>query len=274
MKALNKIVVKVGTSTLTQGTKTLSRHYMLGLVRQIVELKSQGIEVVLVSSGAVSTGRDLLSSLQTSLFPHAKEMFASIGQVKLMQIWSELFSLFTFRVGQVLLTKNDFSESNTLHTRGMLNCLLENGVIPIANENDTVAVGEIRIGDNDNLAALIAKSIEADTIVLLTDQKGLYTSDPHLHSDARLIRTVKAIDESIFAFAKGSSSSFGTGGMTTKIEAAQVASHSGIQTLVVSAAIPNVLLELAKGNQVGTLFSEGKTTCQYHNNFKVKRERV
>lgn len=252
MKAMHKIVIKVGSSTLTQGTQNLSRRYMLGLVQQIAHLKSQGLQLVLVSSGAVVTGKELFNIPKDCSLP-SKQAFASIGQVKLMQTWAELFSLLDLQVGQVLLTKDDFFNPKLYLTRDTLNSLLQH-IIPIINENDTMATTETRIGDNDNLAALVARLIGADTVILLTDQEGLYTSDPRLNPDSRLISVVKNVDQTIFALAADSSTSLGTGGMTTKIEAAQMASQSGIRTIIASSSRPNVLIDLVEGQQIGTLF--------------------
>lgn len=253
MKAMRKIVIKVGTSTLTQGTQKLSRRFILGLVQQIAYLRSQGLELLLVSSGAVATGRDILSSDERGPYP-SKQTFASIGQVKLMQIWSELFSLFDLQVGQVLLTREDFARGKRQATRDTLDSLLQHNIIPIINENDTVATKELCVGNNDKLAALVASLITADTVILLTDQEGLYTADPRLNSDAKLIPVVHRIDEKICALGGGSSTSLGTGGMATKIEAAQLASESGIRTVIASSARPNVLNDLVEGKQIGTLF--------------------
>lgn len=262
MKRMHKIVIKVGSSTLTQGTQNLSRRYMLGLVQQITHLKSKGIQLVLVSSGAVATGREVLHSSKIDQPLPSKQTFASTGQVKLMQTWAELFSLFDLQVGQVLLTKDDFSTLNGPMTRSTLNSLLQH-LVPIINENDTVATKETRIGDNDNLAALVADLIDADTVILLTDQEGLYTADPRSNPDATLISVVTQIDERIFALARGSSTSLGTGGMITKIEAAQVASRSGIQTIIASSARPNVLIDLIEGKQIGTLFQGANNELTY-----------
>jgi len=262
MKAMRKIVIKVGTSTLTQGTQKLSRRYMLGLVQQIAHLQSQGLELILVSSGAIATGRDLLSSDKMDQLLPSKQTFASIGQVKLMQVWSELFSLFDLQVGQVLLTKEDFSNRKKHVTRDTLGCLLQHNIIPIINENDTVSTKELCVGNNDSLAALVANLIAADTVILLTDQEGLYTADPRLNSDAKLIPVVTHIDEKICALAGGSSTSLGTGGMATKIEAAQIASGSGTRTIIASSARPNVLIDLVEGKRIGTLFLEEITSCK------------
>ncbi len=256
MKAMHKIVVKVGTSTLTQGTQRLSRRSMLGLVQQLAHLQNQDLQIVIVSSGAVATGQDSLNSYPMDRSPLSKQTLASIGQIKLIHAWSELFALFDLQVGQLLLTRDDFSKQGRRLTCDTLNCLLQHRIIPIINENDTTATMETRIGDNDNLAALVADLICADTLILLTDQEGLYNADPRLHHDAELIPVVNQIDGAIFALAKGSSTSLGTGGMMTKIQAAQIASQSGIQTIIASSFRPNVLIDLAEGKSIGTLFLE------------------
>jgi glutamate 5-kinase len=254
MKAMRKIVIKVGTSTLTQGTQKLSRRSMLGLVQQIAHLQNRGLELILVSSGAVATGRDLLNS--DKMDPHlpSKQTFASIGQVKLMQVWTELFSLFDLQVGQVLLTKEDFSHQKRQSTMDTIDGLLRHQILPIINENDAVSTKSLCIGNNDSLAALVANLVAADTMILLTDQEGLYTADPRLHPDAELISVVDHIDQKICALAGGSSTSLGTGGMATKIEAAQLASESGTQTIIASASRHHVLMDLAEGKQIGTTF--------------------
>lgn len=274
MKSIRKMVVKVGTSTLTQGGKKLSRRYMLGLVQQLSYLHAQGIQIVLVSSGAIAAGRELLNFPKVDRSLPSKQMFSSIGQVKLMQTWTELFSLFELHVGQVLLTRDDLSNRKRyLNARDTLHCLLKHHVIPIINENDTVATKEIRVGDNDNLAALVANLIEADIVVLLTDQEGLFTADPRLNTDAKLIPVVTRIDESIFSKAGGSSTSLGTGGMITKIEAAQMASQSGTRTIIASASRPNVLVDLALGQPIGTLFLEEITSRESRKRWLLSEKR-
>ena len=273
MKTMHKIVIKVGTSTLTQGTQKFSRRYMLGLVQQLAHLQSQGIQLVIVSSGAIAVGRELLNFPKDDQSMPSMQTFASIGQVKLMQVWSKLFSLFDLQVGQILLTKDDFSKHKQHLIRDTINFFLESQIIPIINENDTVATKETRIGDNDNLAALVANLIGADTVILLTDQEGLYTADPRLEPDAKLISLVKHIDETIFALAGGSPSLLGTGGMTTKIEAAQIASQSGTQTIIASSTRPNVLIDLLEGKQIGTLFLEESAMREQPKNIKQNLER-
>ena len=252
---MHKIVVKVGTSTLTQGKKKLSRTYMAELVRQLAHLHNLGKQVVLVSSGAIAAGRALLNFPKVERSLPSKQMFFSVGQVKLMQTWSKLFSLHDLHVGQVLLTREDFSHRRRyLNARDALACLFQHRIIPIVNENDAVTTKEIRVGDNDNLAALVAGLIAADVMVLLTDQEGLYTKDPRLDPTAKLITTVEQIDANIFALAGGSTTSLGTGGMRTKVEAAQVAAQCGTRTIIASSSRSNVLIDIVEGKSVGTLF--------------------
>jgi glutamate 5-kinase len=251
------IVVKVGTSTLTNGAKKLSKKTMLELARQLSELAEQGNKIILVTSGAIAAGRELLKLPNTERSLPAKQMFAAVGQVELMREWSELFRIFDLSVGQVLLTRHDFAyRKSYLNARDTLFCLLQHKILPIVNENDTVATKEIRVGDNDNLAALVANLVAADLLILLTDQEGLYTADPRENPSAKLIPVVETIDDSIFALAGGSTSELklGTGGMFTKIEAAQLATQSGTSTIIASFSHPNVLLDLIKGKKVGTFF--------------------
>ncbi len=251
------VVVKLGTSTLTQGTKSLSRRVMLEMARQMALVHDQGARVVLVTSGAVAAGREALQHPRLDSNVPTKQMLSSIGQGRLMHLWGELFGLFDIQVGQVLLARGDFSNRQRyLNVRDTLSALLQHRVIPIINENDTVATKEIKVGDNDNLAALVANLIAADALILLTDQEGLYTADPRIDKDAKLIPVVEHIDEAIFALAGGThpSGGLGTGGMTTKVQAAHLASQSGTQTIVASSSYPEVILRLYEGKRVGTLF--------------------
>jgi glutamate 5-kinase len=230
---------------------------MLEIARQVVHLREQGKQVVLVTSGAVAAGRELLGHPTIERYWPSKQMFASVGQGRLMQIWADLFGLFNVNVGQLLLTRGDFSNRKRyLNIRDTLYCLLRHHVLPIINENDTVATKDIRVGDNDNLAALAANLIAADRLILLTDQQGLYTADPRQNPEAKLIPIVKQIDEAIFSLAGGSSAALGlgTGGMVTKIQAAHLAAQSGTSTTIASSQSPNVLIDIAEGKSIGTLF--------------------
>lgn len=256
MKA-QKVVVKMGTSTLTRGTKTLSRKGMLDLVRQMALLHEEGHQIVLVSSGAIAAGREVLDHPSLSRTLPSKQMFAAVGQRKLMEVWAELFGLYEIPVGQLLLTREDFTDRQRyLNIRNTLAALLQHRVIPIINENDTVATEEIKVGDNDTLSALVSNMIYADLLILLTDQQGLYTADPRVCSDAQLIPLVERIDDSTRALAGGSSKvlGLGTGGMITKIEAAYLASHSGTPTVIASSSLPDVLADIIKGQPIGTRF--------------------
>ncbi len=218
-----RIVIKVGTSVLTDGTRHLSRQHMLGIVQQAARLHQAGHEVVLVSSGAVAAGRERLDFPDFGRSVPTKQMLAAVGQSRLMQIYSELFDIFQIIVGQVLLTREDLgNRTRFLNARDTLLTLIDQHIVPIINENDTIATHEIRIGDNDNLSALVATLIEADLLILLTDQPGLFTADPRTDKDAQLIERVSHIDAETWALAGGSVTGLGTGGMVTKISGGAV----------------------------------------------------
>lgn len=260
MSKVHRLVIKLGTSSLTNGTKKLSRRSMLEFARQTALLHEKGIQVVLVTSGAIASGREVLGTSKHDPSLTHKQMLAAVGQVRLMQIWTELFSLFDIPVGQVLLTRGDFTNRKSyLNVRDTLEALLHERVIPIINENDTVATLEIKVGDNDNLSAFAANLIAANLLVLLTDQQGLYDSDPRVNPDAQLIHVVEHVDESIFQLAGGSTTGLGTGGMITKIQAAKLATQSGTPTVIASASTVNVIQRLADGEHIGTYF-QAETT--------------
>ena len=260
MKSLQKIAIKVGTSTLTQGSKKLSRRFMLQLAMQMVSLIEAGHQVVLISSGAIAAGKEVLAPRSDHLPVPLKQMYAAIGQVELMHLWKELFLLFEIHVAQLLLTGDDFSHRKRyLNARDTLCHLLSHHVLPIINENDTTATREIRVGDNDNLAAYVANLIGADLLILLTDQAGLFEKDPRVDPEAKLIKEVLVIDESIDKMAKGSKTKLGTGGMATKIQAARIAVQSGIPTVIASAAEENVLLRIVAHEPIGTRFHSQTT---------------
>ncbi|MCL4248253.1 MAG: glutamate 5-kinase [Anaerolineae bacterium] len=255
-----RIVVKLGTSVLTAGTPSLNRQRILEIVRQIARAHQEGHEVILVTSGAVAAGRERLGfpELGRSL-PH-KQMFSAVGQSRLMQQYNELFDIFQIIVAQVLLTRDDLSDRRRhLNARDTIATLLEHRIIPIINENDTTATHEIRVGDNDNLSALVATLVEADLLIMLTDQPGLFTADPRTHADAQLIGEVAKIDDSTWAVASGTNSDLGTGGMTTKLQAAQLAGRSGVMTVISSGSLPDVITRLIIGEQLGTRFPASTT---------------
>jgi len=252
-----KIVVKIGSSSLTNGSKQLCRPQMIEIVRQLCHLHAAGHAVVLVSSGAIAAGREALTISTASSCMPTKQMMAAIGQVRLMHTWSELFAIYGVMIGQVLLTREDISdEKRAENAKTTFHTLLSHRVIPIVNENDTVSTEEIRFGDNDTLSGLVSQLIGADLLVLLTDQEGLYTADPRFHPDAQLIDFIDHVDDAIKDCAGESSNphGIGTGGMATKVEAARIATGSGTSVTIASAKEPNVLVELLAGKKIGTTF--------------------
>jgi glutamate 5-kinase len=250
-----RIVIKVGTSVLTDGTRHLSRQHMLGIIQQAAKLHQAGHEITLVSSGAVAAGRERLNFPDFGRSVPTKQMLAAVGQSRLMQIYGEMFDIFQIIVAQVLLTRDDLgNRTRFLNARDTLLTLIDRRIIPIINENDTTATHEIRIGDNDNLSALVATLVEADLLILLTDQPGLFTADPRQDKDAQLIERVERIDEETWAKAGGTVTGLGTGGMVTKIQAAQLASRGGVPTRIASGREPDVLARILANEQVGTHF--------------------
>lgn len=259
MKSMTRrrIVLKIGTSTVTGGTKEINRPNLVDLVRQLSTLRKRGFEVILVSSGAVAAGRE---ALQSSAFPKhvpAKQMLSAIGQPRLMAIYHELFSIYGELTAQVLLTRSDLiHRTGYLNARGTIGLLLENGVIPIVNENDAIATDEIRLGDNDTLSAHIAGLVGAELLVLMTDQDGLFDGDPGKNPSALLVRRVAEaeIPDRIWTAAGGSRSGLGTGGMLTKVRAADIARRMGTTVRIVNGAVPDCLLKVADGEDFGTTF--------------------
>lgn len=252
-----RIVIKLGTSTLTEGTKRLFTPRLIDLVRQVAALRSQGHWVVLVSSGAIAAGREALGYPALPSFIPAKQMLAAVGQPRLMAIYEQFFAIYNEKVAQVLLTRADLTDRRRfLNARNTFDALLAHKIIPIVNENDTVATEEIRFGDNDNLSAQVANLIEADLLVLLTDQEGLFTDDPRQNPQARLIQRVDAgaIPDEIWQAAGGAQSGLGTGGMVTKLQAADLARHGGTTVYIAKGDEVDVLLRIARGETIGTQF--------------------
>ncbi len=257
------IIIKLGTSTLTGGTRRLSRPNMLEIIRQVSILYRAGKRVVVVSSGAMTAGRELLDNSNLPNHLPMKQMLCAVGQGHLMQVYSMLFGLYDMQIGQILLTHDDLANrTRYLNARDTLSTLLEYGVVPIINENDTVAVEEIQVGDNDNLSAQIAVLLDADWLFLLTDQDGLYERDPRKYPDAKLIPRVDEINERIWKLAGGSVSGLGIGGMITKLEAAQLAIRSGTRTVIARGDVPNIILNILDGEAIGTVFEPSVTQLE------------
>lgn len=251
------IVVKVGTSTLTQATRHLSKPIMLEIVRQVATLHHEGHRMILVTSGAMAAGREQLKQNGFPAFLPVKQMLCAVGQSQLMRLYSDLFGLYEVQVGQVLVTGDDLRRNRTryLNARDTLNTLLAYQIVPIINENDTVAVDEIKVGDNDNLSALIASIVNADLLLLLTDREGLYDKDPRQFPDAKRVEVVTQINDTIRSSANGhSSSGLGIGGMQTKIQAAELAGRSGIETVIGNGSTRDIILRIVNGESLGTRF--------------------
>jgi len=255
----HRIVVKLGTGLLTDGTDRLNEATMSRLVAQAAQLHRQGLELLIVSSGAIAAGRHKLGLGKTLRGIPFKQVLASVGQSRLMNVYEQLLAEHDITVAQALLTRADLTDrAGYLNARNTLLALLELRVICIVNENDVVAVDEIqeaKFGDNDNLSAMVANLVDADLLLILTDTAGLYTADPHRHPDARLIPQVDRIDSEIERLASGTTDTFGTGGMVTKIEAARLATASGVTVVIADGREPEVMVRLAAGEAVSTRFS-------------------
>lgn len=259
LKDVKRIVIKVGTSTLTHSTGLLNLNRIENLVRQISDIHNRGIEVILVSSGAIGAGIGKLGLKERPKTIPQKQAAAAVGQGILLHMYEKLFSEYGKIAAQILLTKDDVSHrTRFLNARNTFFALLEQGVIPIVNENDAISIDEIKFGDNDTLSAMVASIAEADLLILLTDIDGLYDSNPNSNPDAKLIKYVEDITDDIENCAGDSGSALGTGGMITKINAAKIATYSGSSMLIVDGSIPNILNKSLEGDDTGTLF-KGKT---------------
>ncbi|MDN3614982.1 MAG: glutamate 5-kinase [Vibrio gallaecicus] len=249
------VVVKLGTSVLTGGTLALDRAHMVELVRQCAELKKQGHSVVMVSSGAIAAGREHLGYPALPNSMASKQLLAAVGQSQLIQAWESLFAIYGIKIGQMLLTRADLDDRERfLNARDTINALVDNDIIPIVNENDAVATNEIKVGDNDNLSALVGILCGADKLLLLTDQKGLFTADPRKDPNAELIKEVKTIDDTLRKIAGGSGSTLGTGGMATKLQAADIARRAGIEVIIAAGSAENVVFDSLSNDPQGTRF--------------------
>lgn len=257
---LKRIVVKVGTSTLSYPTGRLNIRRISKLISVLSDFKNSGMEIVLVSSGAIGAGTARLKLGDRPKDTMMKQAAAAVGQCELMHLYDKLFMEYGYTAAQILMTRIITNHDNTReHLINTFNTLLKLGAIPIVNENDSVAVEEIEcedmgFGGNDMLSAVVANLIHADMLILLSDIKGLYDSDPHKNPDAKLITCVTAIDDNLRKLAGGAGSSLGTGGMVTKLDAAEIAMSSGIDMVIADGSDPGLLYDIIEGKSVGTLF--------------------
>ncbi|WBA82664.1 glutamate 5-kinase [Endozoicomonas sp. GU-1] len=254
LQAARRWVIKIGSALLTNEGQGLDLDRMDAWVTQMCQLRDQGVEVVLVSSGAVAAGMEKLGWMERPTALHQLQAAAAVGQARLVQAWEVGFQKYGVQPAQVLLTHDDHSNRRRyLNARSTLKTLLEMGVVPVINENDTVVTDELRFGDNDTLAALVANQVEADVLVILTDQDGLFTADPRTNPDARLMHEVRAGDESLDAMAGGGSGRLGRGGMQTKLRASRQAAASGCATVIVGGRADSVITRVFAGEELGTL---------------------
>jgi glutamate 5-kinase len=254
-----RIVIKVGTSTLTHSTGNLNIRHVEELCKVMSDLKNAGHEVILVSSGAIGMGVGKLGLSERPKDMPTKQAAAAVGQCELMYVYDKQFSEYGHNIGQILLTGDDIeNEERNKNFSNTLNRLLELRVLPIINENDTVSTAEIAVGDNDTLAAIVALEADADLLILLSDIEGLYTADPHKDPDAKLISEVREMTDEIRALGGGAGSSLGTGGMFTKLRAASMCMERGIDMVIIRGDRPGLLYDVVEGNSVGTRFFGGK----------------
>ena len=255
VESARRIVLKVGTSTLTGGKAVVDPRRITALAEDVAAVVRQRREVIVVSSGAIVTGAGLLGQRRPVRGLSHKQALAAVGQPLLMQRYAAAFESLGLRVGQVLLTQRDFANRRQyVNARRTLEALLGMGIVPIVNENDTVSIEEIQIGDNDTLSALVANLVGADLLVILSDVEGLMTDDPRRHRDARLIPEVTRIDAAVLRAARQTRTAQGVGGMATKITAARIATEAGVTTIVTGGERPQPLVRLLEGERHGTLF--------------------
>jgi glutamate 5-kinase len=254
-KTSKRIVIKVGTSTLSYNNGRLNFQRMEKLAYTLSALRSKGYQVILVSSGAIGVGAGRIGMVEKPKDLSVKQALAALGQAQLMKIYQKMFEGYNQIVAQVLLTKDvmDISQRHE-NAQGTLFKLLEMGIIPIINENDTISTDEIVFGDNDTLSAMVATLVDADLLILLSDIDGLYSADPKTDSLAEIIREVSTITPELECLASGTGSSFGTGGMATKISAAKITMAAGIDTVITNGEEPSIVFDVIEGTEVGTHF--------------------
>lgn len=252
---IKNIIIKIGSSSLCDKKGNIDTERFLGFVQQIAAIRRKGIQVTLVSSGAISTGMNTMHIKKKPKTLPCKQALAAIGQASLMRIYEELFGLFHIKSAQILMNHDDFdNRKRLLNFYNAMQSLFDYGVIPIVNENDTLAVEEIKVGDNDTLASLVVPIVNADLVILVSDVDGLYNKNPHLHPHAQLINEVEELTPEIMAMATDANTNIGTGGMITKLRAAKICNEYGCDMAIINGSDPSYLLDLIEGQNIGTLF--------------------
>ncbi len=250
-----RIVIKVGTSTLTHSTGNINIRHFEKICKVLSDLKNAGNEIILVTSGAIGMGVGKLSLKEKPHDMPTKQAAAAVGQCELMYTYDKYFSEYGHTIAQILVTGSDLQDNaRYLNFRNTINRLLEMGALPVINENDTVATEEIAVGDNDTLGAIVATSTNADLLILLSDIEGLYTTDPHKDPNAKLIPEIFEITEEIKLLGGGAGSGLGTGGMATKLHAAEICMNNGTDMIITDGSDPDILYEIAEGKKIGTRF--------------------
>lgn len=252
-----RIVVKVGTSTLTHPSGSFNLRHIEALVKTLADIKNSGREIILVTSGAIGLGMAKLGLRERPKDTPSKQACAAVGQCELMNMYDRLFGQYNITVAQVLLTKYVLSDERKENVENAIEKIIEAGALPIVNENDVVAIDELEleVGENDSLAAIVSVLVGADLLIIMSDIDGLYDKNPRTNPDAKLISRVEDISEDIEKYASGAGSSLGTGGMATKIKAAKIANTSGIDMLIVNGARADNLYDVFDGKIIGTLFT-------------------
>ena len=252
---VDRVVIKIGTTSLMQGRKSISIDFMDSVAEQVRALKDEGKEIIIVTSGAIGVG---LRAMKVQANPNdipIRQAAASVGQSILMQRWADSFQRQGMIVGQVLMSLDTYSDrESAINLNNTVDSLLENGVIPIFNENDAVCITEIKFGDNDTLSAIVASRTDADLLVILSDVEGLYDSDPTKNKDAKLVPVVHNVDDSIRSMAGDTSTGLGTGGMRTKLDAAVICKDAGCSMIIASSKVQDVIYRTVTGEDIGTIF--------------------
>jgi glutamate 5-kinase len=259
LKNVKRIVLKIGSRVLTCEDSGLDEALMGRIAAEVARFRRDGVEVIIVSSGAIAAGRKELGLEERPRTIPQKQATAAVGQSRLMHAYENVFAAHGFKVAQLLLTRDDLANRRRfLNARATIDTLLGYGVIPVINENDTVVVDEIKFGDNDNLSALVTNLADAHLLMILTDIDGFYSADPRSNPDARLIHLVSGITREVERAAGGTGSSVGTGGMATKVAAAKKAGQSGVPTIMLNGKVPELIAKAMDGDEVGTLFLPAK----------------